>query len=75
MLEIIAKGFIFDKGAYLRDNWNILDFFIVLASILDIFVISENIAALKIFTLLHTLRPLRFISHSDTMKLVVIALL
>ena len=29
VLKIIAYGFLFHPGAYLRNGWNILDFFIV----------------------------------------------
>lgn len=29
MIKIIGLGFIFNKGSYLRDPWNILDFVIV----------------------------------------------
>lgn len=28
-LKILGMGFLFNKGAYLRDSWNILDFIIV----------------------------------------------
>ena len=31
LLKIVAFGFIIDKGSYLRENWNILDFFIVIS--------------------------------------------
>jgi hypothetical protein len=33
--KLIAMGIIMDEGSYLRDNWNQLDFFIVMASIVD----------------------------------------
>jgi len=29
LLKIIAYGFIFQKGAYLRDLWNVVDFVVV----------------------------------------------
>ena len=73
IFEIIAKGFILDKGAYLRNRWNVLDFFIVIANNLYMLNTSKS-SAIKIITLLHTTRPLRFISHSLTMKLVVTSL-
>lgn len=31
VLKIIFKGFFFGKGVYLKDNWNKLDLFVVLA--------------------------------------------
>tara|TARA_B110000285_G_C15140437_1_gene630383 strand:+ start:5659 stop:5886 length:228 start_codon:yes stop_codon:yes gene_type:complete len=33
--KLIAMGIIMDEGSYLRDSWNQLDFFIVMASIVD----------------------------------------
>ncbi len=30
LLKILASGFLFNKGAYLRQGWNILDFLVIL---------------------------------------------
>jgi hypothetical protein len=35
-LKIVAMGFVFNKGAYLRDGWNFLDFIIVSTSLLPL---------------------------------------
>jgi len=35
VLKIIAYGFVLDKNSYLRENWSVLDFFIVLTSLVD----------------------------------------
>jgi len=64
-----------DKNSYLRETWNILDFFIVVTSLLDITVSGIDMPALRILRLLRTLRPLRFISHNIAMKIIVVALL
>ena len=37
IIKILAKGFIFNQGAYLRDSFNILDFTIVMSAYLTIF--------------------------------------
>ncbi len=37
VLKILGLGFLFNKGAYLRDPWNILDFIIVMSAYLTIF--------------------------------------
>jgi hypothetical protein len=67
-LESIAKsigmGFWMDKGSYLRESWNKLDFFIVIFSWIELMVDQINIPVIKILRLLRTLRPLRFISHN-----------
>jgi hypothetical protein len=68
-------GFIQDKGSYLRESWNQLDFFIVCASIFDLAFSGVNLPAIKILRLLRTLRPLRFISHNSDMRLIVVALI
>jgi len=66
------------------DNWNKLDFLIVLVSIVDMQSIIANfqgitggaeISFLKVLRLLRTLRPLRFISHNVQLKLIVRSLL
>ena len=35
VLKIISLGFVLGESAYLKDSWNILDFIIVLSSILN----------------------------------------
>lgn len=35
-LKIIGLGFIFNRGAYLRDAWNVLDFVIVATAYIPI---------------------------------------
>ncbi len=42
ILKILALGFIFNKGSYLRNSWNILDFVIVISAWLTYI---ENLAA------------------------------
>lgn len=64
-VQVIAKGLIYGKGAYLRSGWNIMDGGLVLVSLIDIFVSltaahSPRIfGILRVFRLLRTLRPLR----------------
>ena len=53
-------GFLFGKGTYLRDPWNVLDFIIVLFSSLSLF----NAATISISSIrsIRVLRPLRTIT-------------
>lgn len=69
IVKWISIGFVQDKGSYLRDNWNMLDFFIVIVSILDYSFEGINIPIIKILRTLRTLRPLRFISFNTQLKL------
>ena len=43
VIKVLALGFIFNKGAYLRDPWNILDFVIVMSAY---FTIAEDVLEL-----------------------------
>lgn len=72
--KTIALGFIQEDGSYLRESWNILDFFIVVTSMIDMSVTSVDLPFLKILRMLRVLRPLRFISHSPAMKVIIWAL-
>ena len=64
MLKIFAKGFILNKGAYLRESWNILDFIIVVSGFFVEFTAGKgvNLSALRALRLLRALRPLRSIT-------------
>lgn len=74
ILKIIGLGFILNKGSYLRDSWNILDFVIVLSGYLPLVVSSGsvNLAVLRSF---RVLRPLRTISGIEGLRVLVSALL
>lgn len=75
ILKVVALGFFFEEATYLRDNWNQLDFLIVSFSIVEISLQGTKLPFIKIIRLTRVLRPLRFISRNQNMKLVVIALL
>ena len=75
IIKSIALGFFMDKGSYLRETWNFLDFFIAITSIIDAALTDFDITLIKILRMLRTLRPLRFISHNSAMKTIVTALL
>ncbi len=48
LIKIISMGFVLDKGAYLKDNWNMLDGFIVVTSLIDMSLSSVNISFIKV---------------------------
>lgn len=74
ILKIIGKGFVLNKGAYLRDAWNILDFVIVVSAYFEFmnFGSGVNIGVLWSFWVL---RPLRTISGVEGLKIIVQCLL
>mmetsp|Transcript_15907 Transcript_15907/g.24536 ORF Transcript_15907/g.24536 Transcript_15907/m.24536 type:complete len:213 (+) Transcript_15907:5159-5797(+) len=83
LIKIIAKGLIFNNlgpiSPYLNSSWNQIDFFVVMASLIDLVfsiigVDMQSLQALKALRALRALRPLRVISKNEGMRLVVNAL-
>jgi hypothetical protein len=74
VLKILGLGFALNRGAYLRDPWNILDFFIVMTGYLQLMLqgVSFNLSGLRVF---RVLRPLKSISSVAGLKMIVTALL
>jgi len=83
LLKIIVMGFIFSKDktrpAYLRISWNVLDFFVVCVSIINL--IANNVGGLnavgplRAIRALRALRPLRLVARMENMRIVVSTLL
>ena len=57
-LKVLAYGFYFSKNSYIKDNWNKLDFVIVLTSLISYFANLDSLSYLKVF---RVLRPLKSI--------------
>jgi len=74
-IKSIAKGLVFIPGAYLLDNWNRLDFVIVMVSVASLFQGTPGLSALKSLRALRALRPLRVINRIPGIRVVVNALL
>ncbi|XP_044182314.1 voltage-dependent L-type calcium channel subunit alpha-1D-like isoform X2 [Acropora millepora] len=73
ILKIIAYGFFFHSGAYLRNGWNILDFVIVvvgLATILVKALMSSGAFNVKALRAFRVLRPLRLVSGVPSLQVV-----
>uniref|UniRef100_F6SKF5 Ion transport domain-containing protein n=1 Tax=Ciona intestinalis TaxID=7719 RepID=F6SKF5_CIOIN len=77
ILKVIASGFYIGHKAYLKSGWNVLDFFLVASSLIDVIMTltyssgSKLLGILRVFRLLRALRPLRVISRAPGLKLVV----
>ena len=77
VIKILGMGFIFNKGAYLRDSFNILDFCIVMSayfSMLDSEDSSEGIS-FKSLRAFRVLKPLRAVNNIPGLKLIMSAIL
>ena len=75
IIKVVSIGFIWEQNSYLRDSWNQLDFLIVFFTVIEFILKGSKLFFLKVIRLMRILRPLRFISRNQSMKLVVIALL
>lgn len=60
--KIVGLGFVLNKGSYLRDGWNMLDFVIVVSSLLPLILGGNKSVNLTSLRSLRILRPLRTIS-------------
>ena len=73
IFKILGMGFLCNKGAYLRDSWNLLDFVIVFSAYFTLFAGGgADLAVLRSF---RVLRPLRTISSVEGLKIMMSALL
>lgn len=73
ILKIAAMGFIFNKGAYLRDSWNLLDCIIVSSGYAGM-LLEGGGANLSVLRSFRVIRPLRTISSIEGLRVIVSAL-
>ena len=74
LIKMFAMGVVGHRGSYLRDGWNDLDFFIVVVSLAEPvtqIMLGVNISFVRS---LRALRPLRVVSRSEGMRVVVYSL-
>ncbi len=75
VLKVISKGLLCNRGAYLRDPWNVLDFFIVNISLLCLLADGlPQLQALRSLRTLRVLRPLRLLARDPGMRVIITAL-
>ena len=75
LLKVIAAGFLFGEGAYLRSAWNVVDFVIVMVTLLILLADTvPQLRPLRVLRVARVLRPLRLISRSAGMKLIITSL-
>lgn len=74
IIKIFGLGFVFNKGAYLWDSWNILDFIIVSTGLISLFLSGSkvNLSGLRAFRIL---RPLKTISGIQGLRSIVVAMM
>ena len=70
-LKVIVYGFLFNgESSYLRSFWNILDFFVVVTSLISISG-DDNLNVFRILRLFRVLRPLRVIARNEGLRIAV----
>ncbi len=69
VIKIVALGLVVHKDAYLRSGWNRIDGFIVIVSIMNLFL--SGLGFIKGIRALRALRPLRMVARFENMKLVI----
>jgi hypothetical protein len=74
VVKIVSLGFIFNKGSYIRDPWNVLDFTIVSSGYIGIILAGSgvNLSVLRSF---RVIRPLRTISTIKGLRIIVSSLI
>ncbi|XP_041912693.1 voltage-dependent R-type calcium channel subunit alpha-1E isoform X8 [Alosa sapidissima] len=70
-IKIVALGFVFHKGSYLRNGWNVMDFIVVLSGILATAGAHMNIPVdLRTLRAVRVLRPLKLVSGIPSLQIV-----
>ena len=70
LINVIAYGFILNgPTSYMKDSWNILDFLIVIFSLVNVATTGLNLEILKVFRMLRVLRPLRVLKRNFGLKI------
>jgi len=82
LIKWVVYGFMFTPDAYMKNGWNLLDFFIVITSILALpanaaFGSGDDspFASLKVLRTFRAFRPLRMINRRPGLKIVVDAII
>ena len=75
IIKVIAAGFAFNgPRSYIRSAWHIMDFFIVIVSILTLVKLPIKITFLKIIRMIRLMRPLKIISKNENLRMSINAL-
>ncbi|KAB0800389.1 hypothetical protein PPYR_06129 [Photinus pyralis] len=69
-LKILALGFVLHRGSYLRNIWNIMDFFVVLTGFLTKYTEDSESVDLRTLRAIRVLRPLKLVSGIPSLQVV-----
>ncbi|XP_037914495.1 voltage-dependent calcium channel type A subunit alpha-1 isoform X2 [Hermetia illucens] len=69
-LKILALGFVLHKHSYLRNIWNIMDFFVVVTGFITMFPQKVIDVDLRTLRAIRVLRPLKLVSGIPSLQVV-----
>jgi hypothetical protein len=69
VIEVLLKGFAIGPVAYIKDPWNLMDFVIVITSLIAFIPNKINMNSFKVLRMARLLRPLRIISRNENLKI------
>ena len=75
ILKILAFGAFGEPSSYFSDNWNVLDCFVVIVSVLNLALQQFDSAIVGSLRILRILRPLRLIRRISSLRVVVMSLI
>lgn len=71
LMKIIAQGLYKHKNSYLKNNWNLVDFVVVISSVFELVVtalFANNLPSFKMLRALRVFRPLRTVKRVPSMR-------
>jgi len=71
VLKILARGFVLKPGTYLREGWNVLDFFIVIMAYVELVLTyagGGDVPNIKILRALRVLRSLKVVNSVPSLQ-------
>jgi hypothetical protein len=72
MLKVIVYGFAVNgPDSYIMNPWNVMDFIIVIFSLISIVFSEFDLGIIKVLRMLRVLRPLRMISRNPGLRIAV----
>lgn len=73
LLKWVALGLVLHPRAYLRNAWNVLDFVVVMGSVISIGLAASgvDVSVVRVIRVIRVLRPLRTIQRAQKLKEVV----
>ena len=74
-LKIMALGVFFHGRSYLRDPWNVLDCFVVVAGLITSYVVPGVISNISALRVIRIFRPLRTVSQIQSLRVILSRLL